>query len=116
MNLSPVAYNAARDQYERQAKELYEACKSGDPEAVRWLKERPHFWINDYDDLVSPKDFDTFNQNFTLDQSSSIIARWYAFENWQTLTEYAAAASTKDSAVWQFETAIEAIIAGDAET
>ncbi|HSC39897.1 MAG TPA: ankyrin repeat domain-containing protein, partial [Chitinophagaceae bacterium] len=41
------------------------------------------------------------------------LARWYAFENWQQLAEWATAMTEKNGSVSRFESAIEAIIAGD---
>lgn len=44
------------------------------------------------------------------------IARFYGFEAWSALAEYAAAVSREDSLVYEFESAVEAVIAGDAPT
>lgn len=43
------------------------------------------------------------------------IARWYCFQTWQNLLEWAAAASDPTSLVALFETAAEAVIDGDAD-
>jgi hypothetical protein len=45
-----------------------------------------------------------------------VVARWYSFENWPTLAEFVAAVTRKGSPVWQFESAVEAIITGDLRT
>src|SRR5262249_27799783 len=83
---------------------------------TQWLKDRPHFWIKDHSDIVNPADHQISTDAFKLAHAQSIIARWYAFKDWTTLAEYAKAASTENSVVWQFESAIEAIITGDAQT
>ncbi len=50
------------------------------------------------------------------DLSQSDIARFYGFEDWSELGEYAAAVNRENSLVYRFESAVEAVIAGDAPT
>jgi hypothetical protein len=114
--LKPLLFNAPLSQYEEQADSFFNAYKSGDPDVIQWLKDRPHFWIKDYSDVVNRGDHQISTDSFKLAHAQSIIARWYAFKDWPTLAEYAKAASTENSHVWQFESAIDAIIAGDTQT
>ena len=44
------------------------------------------------------------------------IARWYDFQGWPALAEYAQAVSRSDSPVCQFESAVETVINGDVAT
>jgi ankyrin repeat protein len=41
------------------------------------------------------------------------IARWYSFQNWTALVEYVEAVARDGSPVVQFESAVEAVVAGD---
>jgi ankyrin repeat protein len=41
------------------------------------------------------------------------VARWYGFESWQTLADYVKAVIRANSPVFEFESAVEAIISGD---
>jgi hypothetical protein len=45
--------------------------------------------------------------------SQSALAEWYQFDGWETLARWVAEVTRQGSGVWQFETAVEAIIAGD---
>ena len=51
-----------------------------------------------------------------LADSQLTLARWYSFQSWQHLAAWVEAVLEKDSAVARFESAVEAIIAGDAAT
>jgi hypothetical protein len=51
-----------------------------------------------------------------LADGQGVVARWYGFENWPTLAEFVEAVTEEGSSVWQFESAVEAIIAGDVTT
>src|SRR5206468_1495601 len=44
------------------------------------------------------------------------IARWYDFESWPRLAEYVEAVTQEGSPVSKFESAVEAVITGDAAT
>jgi ankyrin repeat protein len=52
----------------------------------------------------------------TLADAQCIVACWYGFENWPTLAEFVEAVKKPGSSVWQFESAVEAIIRGDLAT
>jgi ankyrin repeat protein len=41
------------------------------------------------------------------------VARWYGFEDWQALAGFVEAVTRADSPVFQFESAVEAVISGD---
>jgi hypothetical protein len=53
---------------------------------------------------------------FSLVDAQSIVARWYDFESWQKLADFVEAVTRKGASVAQFESAVEAIIAGDVAT
>ena len=43
------------------------------------------------------------------------LARWYSFKDWPALEEYVEAATQHNSAVFQFESAVEAVITGEVD-
>lgn len=54
--------------------------------------------------------------DYSAGDARSIIARNHCFENWSGFASYAAALKDGQSAVAQFERAVDAIVAGDART
>jgi ankyrin repeat protein len=48
-----------------------------------------------------------------LEDGQLKIARWYGFESWQALADYVEAVTRADSPVFDFESAVEAVISGD---
>jgi len=115
-DLKPLSFDARISDYHGQAENLFNAYKAGDPEIIQWIKERPHFWFKDYSDMVDPAEHQQSTAAFKMEAAQSIIARWYAFADWPVLAEYVDAVTDKNSPVWQFESAVEAIITGDATT
>jgi hypothetical protein len=91
MDLKPLPFRSSLDQYQKQAEELLEAYKAGNPEAIRFIKERhPRFmdakipWL--------PKNVpDSEVQSAALDLADAqlTVARWYDFQGWPALAEYA---------------------------
>jgi ankyrin repeat protein len=114
MDLSRLPFRSSLDLYQKQAGELLEAHASGDPEAIRIIhRNHPRFldpkipWL--------PKDLpDSEIQSAALEPADAqlTIARWYNFQSWPALAEYAGAV-TRDGPVFEFELAVEAVIAGD---
>lgn len=49
----------------------------------------------------------------TIDDARLALARWYDFRDWAALEQYVSEASRKGSQVWQFESAVEAVVDGD---
>ncbi|MGQ0642832.1 MAG: ankyrin repeat domain-containing protein [Gemmatimonadaceae bacterium] len=48
-----------------------------------------------------------------LKGSQQELASWYQFENWAMLEQWVAQVTQQGSLVWQFETAVQAIVTGD---
>jgi hypothetical protein len=115
MDLKPLPFDSTLDQYQKQAEELLEAHKSGDPQAIRLIHEHhPRFldskipWLpkNLSDSEIQSAPFDLADAQLT-------VARGHDFQSWQTLAEYVEAVTRAGSPVCQFESAVEAVIAGD---
>jgi hypothetical protein len=48
-----------------------------------------------------------------LDDGQLRVAHWYGFESWRTLADFVEAVTRADSPVFEFESAVEAVIGGD---
>jgi ankyrin repeat protein len=56
------------------------------------------------------------DSTFTLAEVHLEIARWNYFESWAELTEYVEEVTRENSPIFQFESAVDAIVAGDVAT
>jgi ankyrin repeat protein len=82
--------------YEEQAERLLEAWRAGDAQAIElFRREHPG---------AAPRD--------TADARLA-LARWYCFQDWRRLAEWAHAVAQAHSPVALFEAAVEAVIDGD---
>jgi ankyrin repeat protein len=115
MDLKPLAFLSTLEQYHKQADQLLKAHKSGDSEAIRVIHQK-HPGFLDSKILWLPKnlpDSEIRNAAFDLADAQFTIARWYDFKNWQALADYVAAVTRDGSPVFQFESAVDAVVAGD---
>ena len=96
------------EQYKKQAKELLKACKSGDPEALRRMKE-PHR-RDKASDSVLP------TAKATLAEAQFVLAREHGFESWPKFVKHIEGlrGEISPAAVWR--RAESAMIAGDVTT
>jgi Ankyrin repeats (3 copies) len=118
MGIAPLPFRAGLQQYERQATDLVTAYRSGDPEAMRYFRQlhprlRGRAGTNDRNDVT---DAEIRKAGVTSADAQGVVARWYGFDSWPRLAEHAAAVAREGSSVRQFESAVEAIIAGDVTT
>lgn len=98
-----LPWQASLDDYQHQAGALFRALMSQDDDAAwRFKWEHPRFRGKHVEDVRAA----------TLDigDAQTVIAREYGFEDWPDLEEFTRAD------VARFETAVEAVIAGDIET
>jgi hypothetical protein len=113
LDLKPLPFRSTVEQYQKQAEELLAAHGTGDSQAIQVFHENhPRFLDSKIPWL--PKDLpDSEIQSAKLDLADAqlVIARWYSFENWARLVEWVEAAP-----VSKFESAVEAVIAGDVAT
>ncbi len=116
MDLKPLPFRSALEQYQKQAEELLEAHRSGDPQAMRVLQENHPRFLDSKTPWL-PKnlpDSEIQTAALALADAQLTIARWYSFQSWPALAEYVGAVTRDDSPVFQFESAVEAVINGDA--
>jgi Ankyrin repeats (3 copies) len=115
MDLKPLPFRSGLEQYQRQAEDLLEAYKGGDSEVIQCLREHlPRFldpkipWLprNLSDSEIRSADLEIPDTQLT-------VARCYDFRDWPALVEYVEAVTQEHSAVYQFESAAEAVIHGD---
>ena len=115
MGFKPLSFSSPLRQYQHQAEKLLEDYKAADPEAIRIFKQRlPRFmdpkipWLS-----TDPSDAEVRAAALDLADAQMAVARGCDFRDWQALTEYAEAVANHDSAVYRFESAVEAVIGGD---
>jgi hypothetical protein len=118
MYTAPVPSSARLDDYKEEAKAFLIDFNAGDPDALRRVKRyHPHLPgrvdTNDRNIVTEAK---VRRVKLSLADAEHVIARGHQFESWADLGKHIAALIRKDSAVWQFETAVEAIIFGDLVT
>lgn len=115
MDLKPLPFDAHLSSYQEQTEKLLGSLRSGDLEAVKLFNRRhPRFldakipWL--------PRNLsaeEIQNARLELADAQLAIARWYDFRDWAALAEYVESVVQNDSAVFRFESAVEAVIAGD---
>ncbi len=118
MDFKPLPFRSTLEQYQQQAQELLEAHRSGDVQAIRIIHEKhPRFLDSKIPWL--PKnlpDSEIRSAAFEVADAQLTIARGYDFQNWTALAEYVEAVTHDGSPVFQFESAVEAVITGDLAT
>ena len=106
MEISFLPVSAGIELYRRQAARFYEAYMVEEPAVVEFIRAhhpRLRKWVEEkYPYItVTPADIQL------------AMADWYYFESWMHLAEWVAEVTQKDSPVFLFESAVEAIFTGD---
>jgi hypothetical protein len=95
--------------YRKQAEDLVKRRKSGDPAALRLIRENhPRF------SRLSDAEIQT--ARFTLADAQRVIAREDQFDSWPKFAKHIQALSRNTSTISKFEAAAEAVIKGDLPT
>jgi len=113
------------ERYKKLAKDLLKAYKSGDPAAIRRIKN--HFQARGsltWDELRSEMQrrlrklskSATLNTKLALADAQFLVARSYGFESWPKFKKHTEAVARKRSPVSEFESAADAVITGDLPT
>src|SRR5450755_2020678 len=118
MNLNRLPFHSPLEQYQKQAEQLLEAYQSGDSAAIQlFMQHHPQFldpkipWLS-----KNPPDSEVRSAALHRADAQLALARWYDFQNWPALAEYAEEVTRQDSRVFEFEAAVEAVINGDVAT
>jgi hypothetical protein len=118
MELNPLPFRATVEQYQKQADELLAAHRSGDSQAIRVIHQNhPRFLDSKIPWLPkSLPDSEIQSAALELADAQLTIARWYSFQSWPALVEHVEAVTRDGSPVFQFESAVEAVITGELAT
>ncbi|MBO9563677.1 MAG: ankyrin repeat domain-containing protein [Niastella sp.] len=106
MKLKPLPIQAGLAQYQQQADALYAAYTAGDITAMGQMKDgHPQWW------RLAVAEFRQLNA--TPSDAQVVVAWYYAFNSWNELATWVAAVAQPGSLTARFETAVDAIVAGD---
>jgi hypothetical protein len=114
MDLRPVTFRSPLSAYERQSESLLDGHRAADPGAID-LFHRKHPRFLDEKIKWRPKfiaDSEIRDAALALDDARLAIARYYDFLDWPSLAAYVAAVA-REGAVFEFESAVEAVVNGD---
>jgi hypothetical protein len=124
MKFAPLPFRSSLEAYEAQADALLGAWRAADPDATRFFREHhPRFlderipWLPRRTADGRPVS-DEEARKAALERSDSRLAtaRGYDFQDWDRLAEWVEAVRQDGSPVARFESAVEAVIAGDLGT
>jgi len=112
--MKPLPFRAPLEEYDRQAREVLEGHRTGDPAAIKVVHENhPRF----LDETIKwrPKRLtreEIQKAALDLDDARLALARWYTFADWTAVREYVDAVIV-DGPVYRYESAVEAIVNGE---
>jgi len=118
MEITPLPFRAGLEQYQRQAEELLEAWKAGDPGAIQVIRTKHPRFLDDRIPWL-PKnlsDAEVRSALIELADAQLAVARCYDFADWPRLAQFVEAVSREGSPVSRFESAVEAVIRGEVAT
>jgi ankyrin repeat protein len=118
MDLTPVPFRASLAEYQKQAEELLGAWRSGDSAAIQIVRHKHPRFLDSKIPWLPKKVPEAELRSATLDLADAqlTVARWYDFADWPRLSEYVEAVTLDGSSVATFESAVEAVTAGDGPT
>jgi ankyrin repeat protein len=114
----PLPPSPSLEQYKKRAKDLVKACKSGDPAGIRTWVER---WLEALS-AAPPEGLEEFarrklsQSGCALADAQFVIARAHGFLSWPTFSAHLESLARGSSPTSAFETAADAIVAGDIPT
>ena len=114
--MTPLPFSAPLAAYRQQARELLNAHGFADPDAIQFFHNK-HPRFLDEKILWLPKpipDSEIQNATLTIADARLAIARSYDFQDWPALSEFAESVSNPHSEIFQFESAADAVVNGDA--
>ena len=114
MNLTVLPFRSPLAAYEQQAESLLAAHRAADPAAID-LFHRKHPRFLDEKIKWRPKfisDTEIRDAALSLDDARLSVARYYDFLDWTSLVAHVQMV-LRDSPVFEFESAVEAVVSGD---
>ena len=114
-DLTLLSFRAGLEEYQKQAEELLEAWRAGDPRAVQIFRAKHPRFLDERIPWLPKRLSDSEVRSVTLEHADAqlTVALWYDFEGWAALAEYVEAVTRDDSPICLFESAVEAAIYGD---
>src|SRR4051812_1041626 len=100
-----LPFRATLAEYEHEAQRLYDALRGGD-QSARWNFK----WMHPRYKGKSVDDVDAASHDLT--DAQLVVAREYAFNKWEDLVRFTEAVK-HDGPIAVFETAVDAVVAGD---
>src|SRR5882757_4795364 len=94
------------EQYKNQAKTLLKSLRAGDADALRCIRRHLR--------LANATDVEPHSGRLLLADAQLVIAREHSFESWPKFAKHITALSRKSSPTAKFESAVDAVISGDA--
>ena len=115
MAFARLSFRANLSQYDSQARDLLQAWRDGDADAVRLFRHNHPRFLDDTITWLPKNMAEAEVRGVAIDLAGAqlALARWYDFDGWPQLVEYVEAVSRDDSPVVLFESAVEAVINGD---
>src|SRR5438105_671990 len=115
MDMTPRPFRVGLAEYQKQAEELLEAWRAGDPGAIQLVRTRHPRFLDDRVPWLPKKlpDSEIRSAALELADTQLTVARSCDFRDWPALAEYVEAVAQENSLVCQFESAVEAVINGD---
>lgn len=116
MQIARLPFRSTLAAYKAQADDVFQAWRAGDADAVEFFRaEHPRFRDPKIPWLARSLPAEQIrNTKFDLADAQLAIARWYDFRDWPALAEWIDAVSHEGSDVERFESAVEAVIHGNA--
>lgn len=112
----PLPPHPSLEQYKKRAKDLVKAARSGDADAIRvWAAD----WLGKRGDEVAEYGRARLMGDegaCTLTQSQFVIARSHGFASWPKFAAHVESLERAGSTVSAFESAVDAVVDGDADT
>jgi ankyrin repeat protein len=112
---APLPFRSRLAEYEAQADALLEAWREGDPGATRFFHEHHPRFLDERIPWLPKRLSESEIRGARLDRSDArlALARGYSFRDWTSLADWVEAVRREGSPVASFESAVEAVVAGD---
>jgi hypothetical protein len=114
VQITPVSFGSPLTEYERQAEELFEAWRAGDPPAIEIFHHKHPRFLDDRIPWLPKRMSDEDIQRAALEPADArlALARWYCFLDWRFLVKWVKAVNEYGSPISRFESAVEAVVEG----
>jgi len=114
--LSHLPYHSNLKEYRVQAEQLLGGWRAADPDAINLFRQCHPKFLDRRIPWLPKRMSDAEARTVWIDSADSelAIARWYDFADWTRLAEWVEAVTAGDSPVYRYETAVEAVISGNA--